>query len=62
MLSVMFVTGLSEYFFIGPQYPWSSTPGGFEPNCRDEWYYNLLYINNFRPQNKQVIFANLMIF
>lgn len=44
MLVLLFATCLTQYLGNGPEYP---TKEGFNPDCRETWWRNLLYINNF---------------
>ena len=50
MLYIFLATALSKYFGDGPVWP----EDGFEPNCEETWWSNLLYINNFYKTDKGV--------
>lgn len=48
MIVVMISATLTKYLGSGPAYP----VNGFEYNsCKDTWWANLLYINNFVRKN-----------
>ena len=47
----MFTACLEKYMRSGPMYP----ADGFEIYCKDNWWANLLYINNFWELDKQVM-------
>jgi peptidoglycan/LPS O-acetylase OafA/YrhL len=49
MLIIMFTTALTPFIGSGPIYPYSY---GLEWLCRDNWWANLLYINNLRDITK----------
>ncbi|XP_074654644.1 nose resistant to fluoxetine protein 6-like isoform X2 [Tubulanus polymorphus] len=44
MLVLMVYVPLGPYFSDGPLYP--QTEDGFDPNCKNNWWTNLLYVNN----------------
>ena len=44
---------LFVYWGTGPQWPYKN---GLEPNCKERWWTDLLYINNFVSQSKGVHF------
>jgi hypothetical protein len=51
MLILMISACLTKYLGDGPFYP----KDGFETNyCKDTWWQNLLYINNFGSLNEKV--------
>ena len=51
MLVLMVSATLTRYFGKGPLYP----ADGFEVNqCKDTWWTNLLYINNFAKTDAPV--------
>ena len=47
---------LFAYWGDGPQWPYEK---GLDPNCNQYWWTNLLYINNFVSQGKQVFTTTL---
>jgi hypothetical protein len=51
-LMLLFSSTLTKYLGSGPMFPID----GFESsNCASNWWYNLLYINNFGDPNQSVI-------
>ena len=50
LLVIMFSGCLSQYLGSGPYFP----RDGFEPNCKTNWWVNLLYINNIVGSEKMV--------
>lgn len=44
-------TALFKYWGSGPMWPFYT---GIEPNCKDYWWRNLLYINNLFNSSEMV--------
>ena len=44
-------TALFKYWGSGPMWPFYT---GIEPNCKDYWWRNLLYINNLFSNTEMV--------
>lgn len=51
MLVIMVFSCLTKYMRSGPNFPIE----GFEPFCKDSWWANLLYINNFVKLDQQCL-------
>lgn len=53
---ILIITSLAWYTWDGPGWPISADPDShaFDPNCGDNWYLNLLYVNNLFKADKQV--------
>lgn len=52
MLVIMVSACLTPYLGSGPNFP----KDGYEPLCKNYWWYNLLYINNFIGLEKSVTY------
>ena len=52
MLFLGFYTALTKYMANGPM--WNQQYGVDAPLCEKNWWYNLLYINNFLGASKMV--------
>lgn len=59
MYMILLGFSASVYFYMGSGPYWPD--GDFDPACRDTWWRNLLYINNFDLEAGQVRLAFMHI-
>ena len=52
MLVIMVYTVLMKYWFLGPQWPQDND--SFSSTCSENWWVNLLYVNNLVRVDKMV--------